>query len=269
MRRSHLLWIYGVALLFLSWSSLAEAGDIKVLCSQAFTEAMAELVPVFEGQSGHHVDISFGTTGAIAGRIEKGEPADVVVLATPALEPLTALDRLTEDRVELARSLVGVAVRPGMVTPNLTSADSLKRFLLQAKSIAYPDPSSGGASGIVFARALGILGIAQAVQAKSRLVPGGVGVGELVARGEADVAVHMMSKLKPVRGVELVGPLPRSLQAPTVFAAGFGLLSFDPSAARAFIAFLTTPASADVLRAKGLEPLDPDPRSHRSNRPRT
>jgi molybdate transport system substrate-binding protein len=269
MRQSRPLLRYGVALLFLIWAGLAEAGDIKVLCSQAFTEAMADLVPVFERETGHHVNISFGTTGAIAGRIERGEPADVVILTTPALEWLTAIARLTEDRVEIARSLVGIAVRPGMAVPDLSSVDNLKRFLLQASSIAYPDPSSGGASGLLFTHALETLGIMQAVQAKVRLVPGGAGVGELVSRGEADVAVHMISELKPVRGIDLVGPLPPSLQTPTVFAAGFGLLTFDPSTARAFVAFLITPPSADVLRAKGLVPIAPNPMSSRSVKPRT
>jgi molybdate transport system substrate-binding protein len=145
-----------------------------------------------------------------------------------------------------------MAVRSGAPKPDIGSVDAFIRSMLAAKSVAYPDPASGGASGIHFAHVLAQLGIDGEMRPKSKLVRDGASVGELVAEGEAEIGVQMISELSPVRGIDVIGPLPGSLRSTTSFSAGLGIRA--GSAATAFIAFLASHAAERGLRAGGLEP---------------
>src|SRR5437867_10251432 len=136
---------------------------------------------------------------------------------------------------------MGVGVRDGAPKPDISTVDAFKRALLEAKSIVYVDPASGATSGTHFASVLQKLGIADAVKPKTKLVPGGY-PAELVAKGEVELVVHQISEIVPVKGVALVGPLPKDLQKITTYSAGLAARSAVPEAARAFIAFLARPA---------------------------
>jgi len=135
----------------------------------------------------------------------------------------------------------------------------LKRTLLAAKSIAYVDPASGGASGIHFAKVLDRLGIANEIRSKTVFpnpqTPAEVGV--VVANGEAEIGVHLIQELMSVAGIDLVGPLPGDLQATTVFSAAIMTGAKDVAAAKALVDFLRTPEAAAVIKAKGMEPAAP------------
>lgn len=240
--------------LLLGSQSIAGAADIKVVSSQALAEVMPELIPEFERRSGHRVTISFGTTGAIVDRLERGETADVVILTEPGLRRVAAGGKVADQPTVVARSQVGVAVKAGASKPDIRSADALRRSLLLARSIAYPDPASGGASGVQFAELLQKLGIAETVKPKVRLVPSGASTGELAARGEVELAVQMVSELLPVPGIEVVGPLPSDILAPTVLQSAVASAPAEPDAARAFVGFMTSPQAMAVLEAKGLAP---------------
>ena len=96
------------------------------------------------------------------------------------------------------------------------------------------------------------LGIAEAVQGKTLLVPGGY-AAEKVAQGEAELVVHQISEILPVKGVTLVGPLPKDLQKITIYSAGLAARSAAPEAARAFIAFVARPAFKAKFAAAGLD----------------
>jgi molybdate transport system substrate-binding protein len=155
--------------------------------------------------------------------------------------------------VNVAGTPVAVAARAGAAKPDIGTIDAFKRTLLAAKSIVYADPAKGGVSGIVFARALERLGLAEEMKAKTILVPGAQ-AAELVARGEAELGVAQGSEIVPVAGAQLVGPLPGELASMTVFAAGVGTESKSPAAAKALIEFLTGPQAAATFKAKGFEP---------------
>ena len=155
-------------------------------------------------------------------------------------------------RVDLAKVGIGVAVKEGAALPDIGTVDALKRTLLDAKSVAYIDPKSGGSSGIYFDGLLDRLGIADQVRPKAKLKQGGY-VAELVASGEAEVAVHQISEIVPVKGVTLVGPLPAEIQNTTIYAAGISATAKDATAAKALIDHLAGPAAAPVLKAKGME----------------
>ena len=137
-------------------------------------------------------------------------------------------------------------------SPDISTVDAFREALLAAKSVAYIDPKAGGSSGIYFDRLIDRLGIGQQVRAKARLKSGGH-VADLVANGEADLAVHQISEILPVKGVRLVGPLPAALQNVTIYAAGLAAAAQEPAAAKALLAHLAAPSAAAVLQAKGME----------------
>ena len=244
-----------VAVLLLA--TRAAADEIKVMTSGAFTAAHLAVTPEFERTTHHHVVTVYGASmgnapDSIPNRLQRGEPADVVIMAAQALDDLIRQGKvIAGSRVDLVRSRIGLAVRAGAPRPDVTSVDALRRALLQAKSIAY----SSSASGVyISTELLPRLGIADAVKAKSRVVDSGP-VGVVVARGDAEIGFQQVSELLPVEGIDFVGPLPAGAQRVTVFSAGVAASSRAPEAARALIAFLSSPAAAPAIRKTGLEPL--------------
>lgn len=233
------------------YGTFAHAAEIRVLSSNGVHSVMVEMLPEFERAIGHKVSIIYDTANLLLGRIKAGEPADLAILTRPIIDDLIKQGKvITESRKELARSGVGVAVRAGLPKPDIGTAEGLKRALLDAKSIAF---TKTGASGIHFAKVVERLGIADQVNVKAK-VPAGGSVGELVAKGEAEMAVQQIPELLAVPGIQYVGPLPSELQNFTVFSAGVLTGAQQAEAAKALIDFLTTPAAARVFKAKGLEP---------------
>jgi molybdate transport system substrate-binding protein len=177
----------------------------------------------------------------------------VVVLTDVAIDQLEGQGLVvTGSRVDIARVGVGVAVREGAPRPDISTPEALKQTLLSAKSLVYVDPARGATSGVHFASVLQRLGIADAVKSKTILIPTGF-AAEVVARGEAEICVHQISEILPVKGVTLVGPLPRELQKVTIYSGGLATKASAPEAARAFLAFLTRPAFKPKLAAAGLD----------------
>jgi molybdate transport system substrate-binding protein len=154
-------------------------------------------------------------------------------------------------REDVARLGMGVAVRAGATKPDIRSTESFKRALAAA-TIGYTDPVGGGASGIYFAKLLDRLGIADAVKAKTKLTAGPV--GELVAKGAAELGVQQLAELKTIPGIDIVGPLPPDLQTITVLTAGVVTGSGQAEAAGGFVKFLAMPETVSVLRAAGMDP---------------
>lgn len=185
-------------------------------------------------------------------RIQKGETADLAITGSGALDELVKQGKiLAGSRRVLARCRVGVAVLAGKPTPDISSVAAFKRTLLAAKSVGY---TQEGASGMHFAGVIERLGIAEQVKAKAVRQPGGL-IGELVAAGKAEIAIQQIPELMAVPGIELVGPLPDEIQLVTVSSAGIFTGTKQAEAAQSFIQFLVTPAAAQVMKAKGLEPM--------------
>ncbi len=232
----------------------AAAAEIKVLTAGAFKQVLLALIPDFEKQTGHKVTLDNATVGALTKQIEAGEAFDLAVLTPAAVNNLTDKGKFAAgSRVNLARVGVGVVVRDGTPKPDVSSVEAFKRALLAAQSVAYIDPAAGGSSGIYVAGLLDRLGVAAEVKPKAKLIPGGA-VAEHVARGEAELGIHQISEILPVKGVVLVGPLPAEIQNYTVYAAGIGANAKAADAAKALIAALSGPAAADVLKSKGMAP---------------
>jgi molybdate transport system substrate-binding protein len=232
----------------------AGAAEIKVLSAGAFKQVLLALVPDFERQTGHKVVVENDTVGGLAKRIDGGAAFDVAVLTPAAVNELSGKGKLVAgSRADLARVGVGVVVKEGAPKPDIGSVEAFKRALLSAKSVAYIDPAAGGSSGIYVAGLLDKLGIAAEVKPKAKLIHGGA-VAEHIANGEAELGIHQISEILPVKGVTLVGPLPTEIQNYTVYAAGLGANAKDADAAKALIKTLTGPAAAEVLKSKGMQP---------------
>jgi molybdate transport system substrate-binding protein len=232
----------------------AAAAEIKVLTAGAFKQVLLMLVPDFEKETGHKVIVQNDTVGALAKRIEGGEVFDLAVLTPAAVNDLSSKGKFVAgSRTNLGRVGVGVVVREGAPKPDISSVDAFKKALLAAKSVAYIDPAAGGSSGIYVAGLLDRLGVAAEVKPKAKLIPGGA-VAEHIARGEAELGIHQISEILPVKGVTLVGPLPADIQNYTVYAAGLGAHGKESEAAKALLKTLSGPAAADVLKSKGMEP---------------
>jgi molybdate transport system substrate-binding protein len=231
----------------------AAAAEIKVLTAGAMRAVVVELLPEFEKRTGHKVTIDNATAGALAKRIEGGEAFDVAIITPKVLEQLAAKGKVQgSSPVGLAKVGIGVAVKEGAPLPNIKTVEAFKATLLAAKTVAYIDPKAGGSSGIYFDGLIERLGIANEVRAKARLKQGGY-VAELVATGEAEIAVHQISEIVPVKGAVLVGPLPAEVQNYTIYAAAVSAAPTDAAAAKVLIEHLAGPAATAVLKAKGME----------------
>jgi len=246
-----------IVAILLSLAATASADEIRVMTSGGFTAALLDVIPEFERATGNKVVTTFGASmgeapDAIPARLQRGEPVDVLILADSALDELMKQGRVRAgSRVDLARSSIGMVVRAGAPRPDISSADALKRTLLQAKSIAY----SASASGVYLSTELfQRLGIAEQVMGKSRKIES-ERVAAIVARGDAEIGFQQISELLPVAGVDYVGPLPPEVQRVTVFSAGVAAGAGAPDAARALIRFLASPVVAPAIRKSGMEPV--------------
>jgi molybdate transport system substrate-binding protein len=235
----------------------AGAAEVRVMISGGLTAAYQALVPEFEKATGNKVLTAYGPSmgtapTAIPVRLERGEPADVLIMVGYALNDLVKNGKVVAgSQVDLTKSPIGVAVKSGAPKPDISSADALKRALLAAKTVAYSDSASGV---YVSTEMFDKLGIADAMKEKARKIPA-TPVGEIVARGEAEIGFQQISELKPVQGIDIVGPLPNELQKITVFSAGIATVSKEPEAAKALIKFLGSPAARDAIIKSGMEPI--------------
>ena len=235
----------------------AGAAEVRVMISGGLTAAYKVLVPEFERATGHKVLTAYGpsmgtTTNAIPVRLERGEPADVLIMVGYALDDLASKGKVISDsRVELVKSPIGVAVKSGTPKPDISTADAVKRALLAVKTIAYSDSASGV---YVSTEMFGKLGIADEMKDKARKIPA-TPVGEIVARGDAEIGFQQISELKPVDGIDIVGPLPDELQKITIFSAGIASVSKEPDAGKALIKFLASPAARSEIVKSGMDPI--------------
>ncbi len=235
----------------LMFAQTARADEIRVMASNAFKEAYLELVPRFEQESKHKVVTHFVGSADIMQRMRAGESTDLVILAANSVDELIALGKVVPgSRADLAKSGVGVAVRTGAAKPDISSGDALKRALLAARSIGY----SSGPSGAYLAGLFQRMGIADELRPKIRQTPPGVAVGELIARGEAEIGFQQVSELLSIKGIDFLGPLPPDIQHLTVFSAGLHVGAREPAAAKALVQFLTSPAAVPVIKHRGMEP---------------
>ena len=234
-----------------------QAADLHVMSSGGFTAAYKLLGPKFSSETGNTLETSLGPSmgkspEAIPNRLERGEPADVVIMVGYALDDLIKKGKIIPgSRVELADSRIGMVVRVGATKPDIGSADGLRQALLHARSIAYSD----SASGVYIERELfKKLGIEDQVKSKAKMIPR-IPVASVVASGDYEIGFQQVSELLPVKGTTFAGKIPESLQSVTRFAAGIPVNAEHPKEAKALLDYLASPGVQAEVKSTGLDPI--------------
>lgn len=239
----------GVLVLLQLVGSYAMA-DLSIISSTGVSSIMHELIPAYERETGQRVNISYDTSNIIMDRLKRGETADLVILTGPLIDNLTQQGHLhAGSRTDMAKSGIGVAVKAGAPRPDISNVAAFKQALLDASSVAY---TGTGASGQYFAGLVDKMGIGAEVKQKAKVPAGGL-VAELVVKGDAALAIQMISELKAVPGADYVGPLPAPMQLYTVFSAGLMTQAKDPATAKLMLDFMKKPQAQAIYRAKGME----------------
>jgi molybdate transport system substrate-binding protein len=222
--------------------------SLKIFSGGAMRPLLRELLPLFERAHGAVIEVEFRLSAALKLAIRDGAVFDIAILPRPG-DDLIALGAIVRgSAADVSRSTVGLAVRTGATKPDIGSVEALRRALLQARSIAYSD----GPSGAYVVGLLARLGIADEMASKTKLTS--EPVAELIARGEAELGMQQIVAILPVRGAELVGPLPAELQNVIIYAAGLSSRAPDAEAATAFAAFMRGEQAKQLMRANGLDP---------------
>ena len=248
-------WITSIAVASAAWAaSGANAAEITLIAPGGIRAAIDQMLPEFERKSGHKVQATYGSGGGTKARVMKGEPFDVPVVQPPLPEVIASGHVVAASETPLATVAVGVAVRTGAPKPDISTADAVKRMLLAAKAISYPNAASGAAAGVSFNETLQKLGIAEEMKPKIRIAQGGRGAMELLAKGEVDIGLTFISEIITEPGVEVVGPLPRDISTPTALVAFVAVHAKAPEAAKALVAYLSGPEAAKVYPERGMQP---------------
>ena len=235
--------------LFVATGVTANSAEIKVISAKAAGLFLEELAPKFELATGNKVNISYDEAGIARKRILGGEAFDVTLLPAGWDDVRKAL---ASDPVAIAHSDLGMAVLSTAPKPDTSTSEATKRTLLAVKSIVYTDPQTGGIAGVLFARMVERLGVADEVNKKSKLVAGKLNA-TFVANGEAELAVQLSSEIREVRGVQFV-PMPPEFRASVTFSGAAATAAKEPVTAKAFLEFLIGPTAAPTIRSKGFEP---------------
>src|SRR6266571_2063538 len=216
--------------LVLAQPVIANSAEIKVWTARALATVLAEIGPQFERTTGHNLNISTGLSTEFVRRANAGGSFDVMINGSGPVDSWIKDGKIiAATRTSIARSGIGVEVRAGARKPDISSVEAFKRALLER------------------------LGIADAIKSKVTRPESDL-VSELVAKGEVELGMVVITQILTTPGVELVGPLPPEIQSYVVFTAGVSVNSRVSDAAKQLMKFLTGPTAIPVIRAQGMEP---------------
>jgi len=240
-------------LLLLSSPLLRAQSEVTLIAPGGIRAAIEQLIPDFESQTGHRVKATFGSGLGTKQQVARGEAFDVPIVQPPYPDVLASGHVVPGSAKPLASVAVGVAVRQGAPKPDISTPDAVKRALLAAKAVSYPNPSGGAAAGLSFDETLKKLGIAEQMQPKLKRAQGGAGAMRMVATGEVDIGLTFVSEMKEP-GIDVVGPLPKKISPPTTLVGFVSSHAKDPAAAQALLDYLSSPAAAQAYRAQNMQP---------------
>jgi molybdate transport system substrate-binding protein len=254
LKKSIQIFASAVAVLFLA--NRVDAAQLKLMLGGAVTESVKKIGAEFSRKTSNQIDLTTNTSGALQKMLSSGDKADIIILASPAMDALEKEHLVVPGtRFDVARGLIGVGVRAGAASPDLSSADAFKKAMLAARSISYVDPKAGGTSGTYMAGLFERLGIAAEIQKKTVFRNQGSEVADAVAKGEAEIGITFTSEMVPNKGVKVAGPLPRDIQLPTNYSVAIPVGAPNADAARAFLKELKTPLAQAAFKEAGLEPI--------------
>jgi molybdate transport system substrate-binding protein len=225
---------------------------LKVMCARSMHEVVTALAYDFTRETGHEVELSFATVGALQKRLDKGETSDVLISAVPAIDHLMKTGALVSaSKTLVATTRIGVAICEGAVVPDISTPDAFKNALVAAKAIAFSDAAVGGSAGVYLAGMFADLGLEDAIKAKGLPQQSGGEVASRVAEGKADIGMTLIAEIMPIRGVRVLGPLPAPLGLNATYCAAVMTGSHARGAAHQFIHALTRPTTREVWKQAG------------------
>ena len=241
-----------LVLAFLAVCALAHAqNEVTLVAPGGIRAAIEQLIPGFEAKTGIKVKATFGSGGGTKQQVIKGDVFDVPVVQPPYQPVLESGNVVTSTGRPLATVAVGAAVRKGAPKPDISTPEGIKKTLLAAKSITYPNPAGGAAAGVTFDQALKKLGIAEQVEPRLKRAQGGAAAMKMTADGEAEIGFTFMSEMEEP-GLDIVGPLPREVATPTELSGFVSSKAKNPKAAQALLDYLSSPAAAPIYKANGM-----------------
>ena len=231
-----------------------QVAKLKVMSARSMHEAVTALAYGFTSASGHEIELDFGTVGALQKKLDAGETADVLIIGMPNMEALEQAGALVlGTRRKLVTARIGVAVREGAASPDVSTPAAFKDALMEARRIAFSDAAIGGSAGVYLARMFNELGLADVITQKGLPQQSGVEVARRVANGEADIGMTLMPEIVPVTGARNLGPLPKPLGLDTTYCIAVMATCAAPDAGRAFIAALAREEARVIWTEAGLD----------------
>lgn len=241
-----------VLVALLAMAGRAMAADIRVYSGGAPALALRAMAPEFEEATGHRMQFTFALVTDIQQKLAAGEKADLILLPVPLIAATgTNLPLRAEGRAVLARVGIGVIVRQGAARPDVSTPDAVRKLLLDARSVAFPDPIAP--AGAHLERMVSQFGIAELIRPKLLVKAAIHGGGELVAKGDAEVGMYLLSEVQSIKGIEVAGLLPSALQNFVVYGSAIPSYNESPEPAAAFVKFVTDPSKVGVWKEAGFE----------------
>lgn len=232
----------------------ADAAELNVVAAGAVRGIIRGMIDDYSKETGHKFNFTVGPTGQLRDALSSGKPVDLVIVAAPLLAELDSAGKIAAgSRVDLGRVGLGVVVREGTPSPDISTPEAVKAALINAKTIAYTDPKLGGTSVEHLMKFAESFGIKDEVIRKGLISTGGDDAAAKVADGKADIAIVPITDIH-AKDAKLVGPLPEPIQRSMVYSAAIPTSSADPTAARAFVAAMTAPAMRDRWIKAGWQP---------------
>jgi molybdate transport system substrate-binding protein len=239
-------------LIALSEIAVAAAADLTILAPRSMWTVLKEIGPQFEVRSGYRLIVVTDIAATLADRIIEGERFDIFIGPPVQIDRLVQRNKVVaETRTAIAHSGIGVEVRAGAPKPDISSVEAFKSALLKAKSLGYlkQDGTSGAYLHGLFER----LEILETIRSKV-VRPDTDIVSELVAKGDIELGMVVITQIMTTPGVELVGPIPREVQSYVRWSGAVSASSAAPEIARDLLKFLASPTALPVLKAQGMEP---------------
>jgi molybdate transport system substrate-binding protein len=246
------LALLGVLLLAAAPGAMAQE-QITLVAPGGARAAIEALIPGFEAKTGIKVKATYGSGLGTKKQVAQGDVFDIQVVQPPFPAVLASGNVVVKSQTPLASVAVGVVVKKGAAKPDISTAAAVKKMLLAATSVTYPDPSGGAAAGVNFDKTLAQLGIAKEVQAKIKRAQGGAGAMKLVADGQVEIGLTFLSEMQEP-GIDVLGPLPAEISVPTRLVGFVSSHTKDAKAATALLKYLSSPEAAAVYRANGMHP---------------
>lgn len=242
-----------IAALTFAAGATAQDKEVTLIAPGGIRAAIEQMIPAFEKKSGYTVKATFGSGLGTKKQVADGGAFDVPVVQPPYPEVIASGNVIADSAKPLATISIGIAVRKGMPKPDISTVEAVKKSLLAAKSVSFPNPAGGAAAGVSFMATLNKLGIADQMKATLKPAQGGAGAMAMVAKGEAEIGLTFLSEMEDP-GIDVVGPLPKTISPPTSLVAFISAHAKNPEGAKKLLDYLSSKDAAAVYKSQRMQP---------------